>query len=40
MLKNKITKIEIFKVKILLIKRFSGKKVKFKGFFNLNETKN
>ena len=31
-LENKITKIGIFKVKILLIKRFSSKKAKFKGF--------
>ena len=31
-LKNKINKIEIFKVKIPLIKRFSRKKTKLKGF--------
>ena len=31
-LKNKINKIGISKVKMPLIKRFSGKKVKLKGF--------
>ena len=31
-LENKITKIGIFKVKMLSVKRFSGKKAKFKGF--------
>jgi hypothetical protein len=31
-LNNKINSIEISKVKIPLIKRFSGEKVKFKGF--------
>ena len=31
-LKNKIDKIGITKVKMLLVKRFSGKKAKFKGF--------
>ena len=31
-LENKINKIGIFKVKILLVKKFSGKKAKFKGF--------
>ena len=31
-LENKITKIGIFKVKMPLVKRFSGKKAKFKGF--------
>ena len=31
-LENKIAKIGIFKIKMLLIKRFSGEKAKFKGF--------
>ena len=31
-LENKITKIGIFKVKMPSVKRFSGKKVKLKGF--------
>ena len=31
-LENKITEIGIFKVKMLLIKKFSNKKAKFKGF--------
>ena len=31
-LKNKITEMDIFKVKMLLVERFSGKKAKFKGF--------
>ena len=31
-LENKITKIGIFKVKMPSVKRFSGKKAKFKGF--------
>ena len=31
-LENKITKMGIFKVKMPLVKRFSGKKAKFKGF--------
>ena len=31
-MENKINKIGIFKVKMPLIKRFSGKKAKFKGF--------
>ena len=31
-LENKITKIGISKVKIPLVKKFSGKKAKFKGF--------
>ena len=31
-LENKITEIGIFKVKMLLVKRFSSKKAKFKGF--------
>ena len=31
-LENKITKMGISKVKMLLIKRFSDKKAKFKGF--------
>ena len=31
-LKNKITKISIFKIKMLLIERFSGEKAKFKRF--------
>ena len=31
-LKNKIAEIGIFKVKILSIKKFSGKKAKLKGF--------
>ena len=31
-LKNKITEIGIFKVKMLLVKKFSNKKAKFKGF--------
>ena len=31
-LENKITKIGIFKVKMLSVKKFSGKKAKFKGF--------
>ena len=31
-LKNKINKIGIFKVKMPLVKRFSGKKAKLKGF--------
>ena len=31
-LKNKITEMGIFKIKMLLIKRFSSKKAKFKGF--------
>ena len=31
-LENKITEIGIFKVKIPLVKRFSGEKVKLKGF--------
>ena len=31
-LENKITKMGIFKVKMLLVKRFSGKKAKLKGF--------
>ena len=31
-LENKITKIGISKIKMLSIKRFNGKKVKFKGF--------
>ena len=31
-LENKITKIGIFKVKMPLIKRFSGEKAKLKGF--------
>ena len=31
-LENKITKIGIFKIKMPLIKRFSGEKAKFKGF--------
>ena len=31
-LKNKITEMGIFKVKMPSIKRFSGKKAKFKGF--------
>jgi hypothetical protein len=31
-LDDKINSIGIFKVKMLLIKRFSGEKVKFKGF--------
>ena len=31
-LENKITKIGIFKIKMLLIKKFSGKKAKLKGF--------
>ena len=31
-LKNKIAKISISKIKMPLIKRFSGKKAKFKGF--------
>ena len=33
-LKNKITKIGMSKIKILLIERFSGKKAKFKGVLN------
>ena len=32
MLKNKINKIGILKVKILLVKRFIEEKVKFRGF--------
>ena len=32
MLKNKINKIEILKIKILLVKKFIKEKVKFKGF--------
>ena len=31
-LENKITEIGIFKVKMPLVERFSGKKAKFKGF--------
>ena len=31
-LENKITEIGIFKVKMLLVERFSGKKIKLKGF--------
>ena len=31
-LENKITKMGIFKVKMPLVKRFSGKKAKLKGF--------
>ena len=31
-LKNKITEMGIFKIKMLSIKRFSGEKAKFKGF--------
>ena len=31
-LNNKINSIKVFRVKILLIKRFSGEKVKLKGF--------
>ena len=31
-LENKITEIGIFKIKMLSIKKFSGKKAKFKGF--------
>ena len=31
-LENKITKMGIFKVKMLLIERFSGEKAKLKGF--------
>ena len=31
-LENKITELSIFKVKMLSIKRFSGKKAKLKGF--------
>ena len=31
-LENKISKIGIFKIKMLLVKRFSGEKAKFKGF--------
>ena len=31
-LENKITKMGIFKIKMLLIKKFSGEKAKFKGF--------
>ena len=31
-LENKITKMGIFKVKMPLVKRFSGEKAKFKGF--------
>ena len=31
-LENKINKMGIFKVKMLLVKRFSGEKAKFKGF--------
>ena len=31
-LKNKINEMGMFKIKILLIKRFSGEKMKFKGF--------
>ena len=31
-LENKITKIGIFKVKMLLVERFSSKKAKLKGF--------
>ena len=31
-LENKITKIGIFKVKMPLVEKFSGKKAKFKGF--------
>ena len=31
-LENKIAKISIFKIKMPLIKRFSGEKVKLKGF--------
>ena len=31
-LENTITEIGIFKVKMLSVKRFSGKKAKFKGF--------
>ena len=31
-LENKITKIGIFKIKMLLIEKFSGKKAKLKGF--------
>ena len=31
-LKNKINKMDIFKVKMLLVKKFSSKKAKFKGF--------
>ena len=31
-LENKIAKISISKIKMLLIKRFSGEKAKFKGF--------
>ena len=31
-LKNKIAKIGIFKIKMPLVKKFSGKKAKFKGF--------
>ena len=31
-LENKITKIGIFKIKMLLIKKFSGEKAKLKGF--------
>ena len=31
-LENKITKMGIFKVKMLSIKRFNSKKAKFKGF--------
>ena len=31
-LENKITEMGIFKVKMPLVKRFSGKKAKFKGF--------
>ena len=31
-LENKISEIGIFKIKMLLVKRFSGEKAKFKGF--------
>ena len=31
-LENKITEMGIFKVKMLLVKKFSGKKAKLKGF--------
>ena len=31
-LENKITKMGIFKVKMLLVKKFSGEKAKLKGF--------
>ena len=38
-LENKITKIGIFKVKMPLVKRFSGKKSQTQRVFNLNKTK-